>query len=337
MTKKQNQSLDLIKLIASYMVVFIHVPFHEAIDPFVDSVARFAVPLFFFVSGFFSYGITIERIKKRIIHVLKLFFVATVIYTIRNLAVLLIQNNTQGIVEYFLNYANIKTLVKLFVFNWAVASGLWHFLALLYVYIIFYFITKFAVRDKSVFGFTFFLLGMHLFLGEVCTVIGITVPPVLIRNFLLFGVPFFGIGLLIKKYEQKVQSLTNTHANWLIPVAILIGTAESVVSCLLFGLNELYIGSLFILVALLMLSFKYSEKTYPKGVIMLTKCSTNMYIFHPLMDEMLKTLYSALGMELECSVAAQMVHPLVVCLLTTLLALAINEIQNKVAQHRAKV
>ena len=147
MKSKRNQTLELIKLMASYMVVFIHVPFYGRVDTIVDAIARFAVPLFFFVSGFFSYGITTEKIKKRMWHVIKLFLVATVIYTIKNVGVLVAKNDTEGLVAYFLNYTNIKTLIKLFVFNWAVASGLWHFLALLYVYIIFYFVIAFELTD----------------------------------------------------------------------------------------------------------------------------------------------------------------------------------------------
>ena len=338
MHKKKNQALDLIKLMAAYMVVFIHVPFPDVIDPFVDSIARFAVPLFFFVSGFFSYGITTEKIKKRIIHILKLFLVATVIYTIKNLAVLIIQKDTQGLIQYFLNYTNIKTLIKLFVFNWAVASGLWHFLALLYVYIIFYFVTKFAVRDKIVFLVAFLCLGVHLALGEMCAAIGIAVPPVLIRNFQMFGVPFFGIGLLIKKHSQRVENFTNTYGTWLIPLAMVLGVAESVISRLLFGLSELHVGSLLILAAWVMLSFKYSDKTYPKGVNALTECSTNLYIFHPLLSPLMGLVYTyVLGLHYSQSVVLQWLHPIIVCVTTTILALGINGFQSWVARKKSKV
>ena len=334
MHTQKNQVLDIIKLIAAYMVVFIHVPFYGAVDVVVDAVARFAVPLFFFISGFFSYGISTEKTKKRITHILKLYFIATVIYTIKNVGVLLAQKDIQGLVAYFMNYTNVKTLIKLFVFNRAVASGLWHFLALLYVYIIFYFCIKFAVREKVLFVISFILLAAHLFLGEICSMFGIVVSPVLTRNFMLFGIPFFGIGLLVKKHLHKVIIPKSNNMIWLL---LALGALLSVVSRVLFGLNELHIGSLFILAGMVMLAIKYADRKYSKTVIRLAACSTNMYIFHPLMNELLKVIYSWLGIQLKYSVLMQMLHPLVVCLLTTLLSLAINEIQSKVAQYKAKV
>ena len=60
MGKEKNMTLELIKLFAAYMVVFIHVMFQGEFGVLVDALARFAVPLFFWVSGFFSYGISTE-------------------------------------------------------------------------------------------------------------------------------------------------------------------------------------------------------------------------------------------------------------------------------------
>ena len=63
MGKEKNMTLELIKLFAAYMVVFIHVMFQGEFGVLVDALARFAGPLFFWVSGFFSYGISTEKIE----------------------------------------------------------------------------------------------------------------------------------------------------------------------------------------------------------------------------------------------------------------------------------
>ena len=48
------------------MVVFIHVLFYGKLGVVIDALARFAVPFFFLVSGYYSYQIPCEKIKKRI-------------------------------------------------------------------------------------------------------------------------------------------------------------------------------------------------------------------------------------------------------------------------------
>ena len=67
MKQQKNATLELIKLLASYMVVFIHISFYGEIGVAVNALARFAVPFFFVISGFYSYKCTEEKIKKRIV------------------------------------------------------------------------------------------------------------------------------------------------------------------------------------------------------------------------------------------------------------------------------
>ena len=58
---QKNNTLELLKLFASYMVVFIHVLFYGNLGDAVDALARFAVPFFFLVSGYYSYQITCKK------------------------------------------------------------------------------------------------------------------------------------------------------------------------------------------------------------------------------------------------------------------------------------
>ena len=63
---QKNNTLELLKLFASYMVVFIHVFFHGNAGIAVDALARFAVPFFFLVSGYYSYQVSCEKIKNNV-------------------------------------------------------------------------------------------------------------------------------------------------------------------------------------------------------------------------------------------------------------------------------
>ena len=139
MSIQKNNTLELLKLFASYMVVFIHVIFSGKIGTVMETLARFAVPFFFLISGFYSYQIPPQKIKKRIRNVLTLIVLAAVSYTLFNMVLLLSTGDRNDISAYFSQYADFLTLVKLFAFNVPVCSEyLWYLYAALYVYVIFY-------------------------------------------------------------------------------------------------------------------------------------------------------------------------------------------------------
>lgn len=63
--RQELEMLNIVKLVASYMVVFIHVSFPGQFGIDIVYLARFAVPFFFIVSGYFSYNsFNLKNIKK---------------------------------------------------------------------------------------------------------------------------------------------------------------------------------------------------------------------------------------------------------------------------------
>ncbi len=207
MTAQKNNTLELLKLFASYMVVFIHVSFRGNAGVVIDALARFAVPFFFLTSGYYSYQINCEKIKKRIKHIFSLLVVSSVLYTVFEI-VKLLKYNKYGLTELLNKYTDLDTYVKLFVFNLPVHSGhLWYLWAILYVYVIFYFVTKFRIKEKVIFAASFSLLVLHVLLGEGLCVFGIVLPLTFVRNFALMGIPFFALGLFAKKHEHKICAI----------------------------------------------------------------------------------------------------------------------------------
>jgi surface polysaccharide O-acyltransferase-like enzyme len=51
----KNNTLNFIKTIACAMVVFIHIKFPYEYGYYVNTLARFGVPFFFMISGYFSF------------------------------------------------------------------------------------------------------------------------------------------------------------------------------------------------------------------------------------------------------------------------------------------
>lgn len=316
MSVQKNSILDLLKLFASYMVVFIHVMFCGDMGIVADALARFAVPFFFSVSGFYSYRISCEKIKKRIKSILNLLILASVCYNVFEITKLL-SWNTEGVAEFLGKYTDLSTLVNLLVFNLPVSSGhLWYLLAILYVYVVFYFVTLFNVKDKVIFIISFVLLFLHLLFGEGLSVLGIALPLQYVRNFALMGIPFFVLGMFAKKYESKFK----TVPGYVIWISVIIGAVESVISRYSFGLNELYIGSLLVLFAAICTFTKYADAKYPSFLTSLEGCSTYIYIFHIIISFAIQVAYSILGINIYSSVILENLHPIIVCISSTLFA-----------------
>ena len=324
MNSQKNNTLELLKLFSSYMVIFIHISFYGGLDVVVDTLARFAVPFFFLISGFYSYKITSEKIKKGIRNVFTLLILATVCYTIYNILPLLLKGNINGAVFYFNKYIDINFLIKLFIFNVSGSSGhLWYLFALIYVYAIFYFVTVRRLNEKVIFITSFLLLFLQILSGEFLSVLGIVTPIPIVRNFALIGIPFFGLGLLAKKHENKLCSIPN----YVIVISVIIGSFVSILSRYLFGKNELYIGSLFVVFALVCVFIKYSTVQYSSFFKELEGCSTYIYIFHMMIADIINKMYHALlGINLNSSVILTNMHPILVCIATTVFAYCIKQI-----------
>ena len=324
MSKQQNDTLELLKLFASYMVVFIHVIFSGKIGTAVETLARFAVPFFFLISGFYSYQIPPQKIKKRIKKILTLIIFATVSYTLFNMLLLLSNNKLEGVVAYFRQYTDLFTLIKLFVFNVPICSEyLWYLYAIFYVYAIYYFATIFHVKEKTIFTVSFSILILHVLAGELLSAFGILLPGLIVRNFATIGIPFFVLGLFAKKHQHKFLAIPN----YVILLSIIIGILESFFSRYFFEKKEIYIGSLCILFAFMCVFMKYSTIRYPKFLIALEGCSTYIYIFHDMISKTIRALYTAVGIDMKSSIVLTNLHPIIVCISATVFAYMLIKIQ----------
>ena len=329
MGRNRNNTLDIIKLAASYMVVFIHILFYGEIGIAVDALARFAVPLFFLVSGYYSYNIPPEKIKLRIVHLIKLLIFAVLVYTGYDILQLFLAQDIDGIGQYFSRYFNPRVLKKFFLYNVPVhTEHLWYLLASIYVYLVFCVSTALHISDKLIAAASVMLLILHLFLGEFLSFLDIQITRYLLRNFLLMGIPFFGLGILAKKHRHKLLKLPDRF----IIISAIIGVLETVLSRHFFVENEFYVGTLFLLFSLTVLFIKYPNIKFPPILIALSECSTYIYILHPMIVSVFADIYAMLGIN-NSSVAFQMVQPLVVCVFSTVIAYAFVKLTKHSRNH----
>lgn len=327
MTKTQNNRnawLDIIKFFASLMVVFIHISFPGQLGKTVDALARFAVPLFFMVSGFFSFGLTPKNIIRRLIKIIYLYFIASLIYYLVDVtyySLISIKHKDFSLLfNYFNNKFTLNNLILFLFFNFPFSSiHLWFLLALIYVYCIWLIVLKLHISDKVIFITGIILLLTHLFLGEFLSIFHIAIKTKYIRNFALMGLPFFCFGYLFNKCKIWLKSIKNGF----LVVILLLSFLEIVLSNLLVGRNELYLGSVFCCFSFLIIAIKLEDKPTNRLLCVISSTNTDIYIYHLVIANVISTFLSAL----HCFDSSQLfayLWPLIICLASISFSLVKN-------------
>ena len=205
MKKQRNYSLDLLKFISSFLIVCIHFKISGKTGELITIIARFAVPVFFMVSGYYSYNDDEHHIKNKILNILKLYFFAFVIYFCYNVATKMLSGQVREALWYVSTYLRPRYVLPAILFNESnTAMHLWFLGSLLYSYLIQWCVVKFKIKDNIVYILSCALLLIHIALGIGLSVIGIETPDFLtknymLRNFLFMGFPLFTLGQFIRK------------------------------------------------------------------------------------------------------------------------------------------
>ena len=198
MSKNQrNVCLDLMKVVAACAVVWIHIKFPGWFGQAVDAVARFAVPLFFMVSGYFACFDGTDKIKKKLFHILKIYAVSVVLYFVYGFVRALFYDVQFAMTRYLGKYTDITFWFSwLFLNNSRTPGHLWFLPALAYTYGMQILLLKCRWKKEYYMLLGIGLLCVHLILGELLPISGVEIPHIWIRNFLLMGYPCFALGMI---------------------------------------------------------------------------------------------------------------------------------------------
>ena len=292
MKNERNYYLDIVKFIASFFVVCIHIPlFGGRFGIAVNAIARFAVPTFFAISGYFSLNADTNIIKRRTVKLLKMYLLSTAIYLAYNLALHIRADGITAIIDYPLElFLNIENIAKFTLFNLPFSSvHLWFLLAMIYVYLIWTVILKYSLSDKVLLLIASVCLALNLFLGEFLSIFGINISDFYLRNFALMGLPFFIIGYLIKKHSDIFDKIK-------LPCLIagmILGSCEAVLSRFLIGLNDLHIGSVLCCISIMILADRIRINKLSRTHLAILHSSTDIYVFHILFGAILNVIISA--------------------------------------------
>lgn len=263
----RNLSIDVLKIILAFFVVFLHMNFLKETHPLlsyllVNGLFRIAVPVFLVITGFYFFHIdTTKKLKKWLFRTFLLYAIWMLIY------ISYWKDNDEILLTIVFGYHHLWYLIGTFF------SG-----SILYV-----------LRNQN--SKLLIALTVILFsLGYVVQVLGnlhylnagsdfLLNDYPLYRNFLFVCFPFLTIGFLINKHQIDIS--TYKHSSWLVVLSILSVIGEAF-------FNYKYISNestdiLFSLIFASPLLFLYCQTIYIKTTSKIfASFSTAIYVVHPL-------------------------------------------------------
>ena len=256
---KRDCGVDLLKFFCSFMIICIHSPFPGVLGYIVTPLCRIAVPLFLMITGY--YYSRIKEQNKELLQIRKIFrkFVyANLLYFLFSFFVVCIKRGS--IVLYLNEIIDIKSLIKFIILNSSpFGEHLWYLGAVLYVLLVVLFVEKKRDR-KLLYPFVPLLLMIDLIFGKYSLLFfNQSFSPVLVRNFLFVGMPYFLLGDMICRYKVKINSKKVVYFFW-----VFVGTTLTERFLLgKFNLNaarDHYISTTFLAVTVFLLAVRYERK-----------------------------------------------------------------------------
>jgi surface polysaccharide O-acyltransferase-like enzyme len=309
----RNHSIDILRFVCSILVIFIHTDWRYYYE-FLP-VTRCAVPCFFIISGYLLFDkekrtIKPERLKRSIIHVIKISFWATLFFIVWK--ELLYITSSDG----YIWIPSIKSMQKWVFLNvHPFVVHLWYLFAYLYVLLIIMLVNKYN-KWKQLYFFVPLLLAPHIIL----LLSNLNLSYIYVRNFLFTGLPFFAIGTMIKS-KSNINVNKNKRNKVILITCIILFSITSILekSFLLSvgkpAVRELYISSIILAICLFLLALSFENKQKTWLSVIGEKESLYIYIFHPVVIHCCNIIFEKLKLyELYRYVA-----PIIVLIVTMVL------------------
>lgn len=279
MKKKEIAEINIIKVIASICVIFIHIEFPGMFGKCVSGVAQYAVLLFFMLAGFFtnidsSFDVYYRRIKKLII----LFVISSVSYFVFDLAF-----GFKKISEYI----TIKGLIRLLFINDAswIKYHLWFLPALVYTYLCVYWLYS-VLKDKIYYSILVLLAIWPVGYGIIHAITGFNIDYRLYRNFLFFGIPAFLIGNFVRIKENAIKEKLNIFILALLCLgAVVMEVLMKYYSLGFYGVGYFLLASLVLLVCVY-----YKNNPIKENMRVPADISLYVYLIHPMIISIVEKL-----------------------------------------------
>ena len=204
-----------------------------------------------------------------------------------------------------------------------IAGQLWFLFALLYDYMIFAIVEK-----KKLFKAAYILIPIFLFcyigLAQGAHLMGIHVPNIIYRNFLIEGFPLFMLGYWLHQNGNKIK-ISNTTLSIVIMSSTVLCLVERKLLGRDFGVNIL---SFLQVIAIFLFAINNPNRFQNSPFRLLgEKYSLYIYILHPAVWHTLEYVYEML--RIDKNIIALWAMPILVLVLTILTAWLWNAMKEK--------
>ena len=205
---KRNHFLDFWKYIAAIGVILVHIQFPGPIGKSLAAAGSGGVCLFAVISGYACFGDSreaSEKILQRLKRISLVTAVTLAIYVIFSFFLMRSIGQSEQWVHGFSNPRSYLRMIVLGDFEFFYAAFLWYMIALIYCYIIFYFLIRYN-KTKII----YILLPVTVIL-RIAAGIYISTPGAdwHIRNNFLAGVlPMMCIGYAVAGHKAKIEKLS---------------------------------------------------------------------------------------------------------------------------------
>lgn len=274
--KRENTTLYAIKAVACFSIVSLHFLLPGDFGDFYQIIARFAVPFFLMLSGYYSLGISREKVARRLRQMLALTAGSLAFYGLVHLVHLLV---TDGLAA---KWAGLTwtDLLDFLVFNspkgllGSASTPVWYLLAISYIYGLYLVFYK-SFQRWATLRTAFVLLGLA-FVVEY-----FTGNEFHYRNFLFMGLPFYILGLQFARYQEQILAYRLSLAQkW----GLVLGTAGLVLlEYRLIGTDyDLYPSTIVMASAVFLYAIRNADRVNIPLLNSLAKhYATMIYIIHP--------------------------------------------------------
>lgn len=310
---KKNYLLYIFEFIASIFVIFIHCKFYGFFGDIVETIARFAVPFFFIITGYYGLNKMTEKIKKYTLIFIKLML----LYFVLRVAMDIIFNT-----NYIYTNLSIKNVLFFILFNTTTftASHLWYLMALIYCYILISLI-DFGKNYK-------FFLFLPLIVIPLSIIVNSSYDmkySAIFRNWLTIGMPFISIGYCLKLNKDRLTSINNNKVIFFIIFGVILSCIERLLLKYAFNIkSNIYFGSIIIAVSIMILCLNNSDKLKELGS-KVSKLSTNIYYYHYIFIIIFNQFSYIFNTKLF-----QFIQPLIIALLSILVSYLLIYIKRSV-------
>ena len=285
---KRNQSIDLLKLISVFLVVVGHNQFSKHFGFIMDASSRFAVPIFFMITGYFvikSVNIS-TTLKHQMIKLAKYYITYELVYLAYEFAIALSEMSFSGFNDNLLMY------IKYILSAPTIGVHLWYIINIIWVMMIVYIFNKFnKLNVLFIASSILYLIGI-IISNLSQQIFQQALPLYATRNFLFFGLFYFMLGMYISKINIDNIKFNNKFILFISVTFCLAQVMEKYLWKVLLGSNfgEYFLTTLFASIGIFIYTLRTNINN--KYIKKIASYSMPIYFLHPLMIRVLKLLCS---------------------------------------------